>query len=145
MTARSLKTAIALLASTLAFAAATAQPAPVDPLANNAAALAPAGDTASQIAFAYADRNADTVVSWEEYRNRGVRLFARVDTNEDGILQIAELQALAGPSAPTAPFDVKIETFNAALRKYFDMGDKDSNGALTPTEWHDTVRPSKLF
>lgn len=117
----------------------------VDPLAGNASALAPAGDTASQVAFAYADRNADELVSWEEYRNRGILVFSRVDTNSDGMLQIAEIAAFAGTDAPPAPFDIGIATYNAALRKYFDLGDKDGNGALTPAEWRDTVRPSKIF
>jgi hypothetical protein len=117
----------------------------VDPLAENASALAPAGDAASQVAFAYADRNADELVSWEEYRNRGILVFSRVDTNSDGMLQIAEIAAFAGKDAPPAPFDIGIATYNAALRKYFDLGDKDGNGALTPAEWRDTVRPSKIF
>jgi len=125
--------------------AAMASAQPADPLADNASALAPAGNTASQVAFAYADRNADELVSWEEYRNRGVLLFSRVDANSDGILQIAEIAAFAGKDAPPAPFDIQIATYNAALRKYFDLGDKDNNGALTPTEWRDTVRPSKIF
>lgn len=134
---------LALLACGLV--AAADPPAGGDPLANNAAALAPAGDTVSQVAFAYADRDADVLVSWEEYRNRAMRLFGNVDTNGDGILQKAELQALAGPNAPPETADIDLPTFNAALRKMFDAGDKDSNGALTPLEWRDTVRPSKIF
>lgn len=132
-----------------ALLAATAVPATAqlanDPMANNAAGLAPAGDTASQIAFAYADRNEDLAISWEEYRNRAMRLFGHVDANNDSILQIAELQALAGPSAPRPEHDISAGTFNAAMRKLFDTGDKDGDGALTPTEWHDTVRPSRAF
>jgi hypothetical protein len=135
----------ALVLSGLQLAAIPAASQPVDPLANNAAALAAAGDTASQVAFAYADRNADLLVSWEEYRNRALRLFTHVDTNEDGVMQIAELAALAGPSAPAAPFDVSAGTFNAAARKAFDDADKDNNGALTPAEWAKVLRPSKLF
>ena len=125
--------------------AASASAQTIDPLANNASALAPAGDTVSQVAFAYADRNEDELVSWEEYRNRGMRLFGRVDANGDGVLQISELKILAGPDAPTPPFDISIATYNAALRKFFDMGDKNVDGALTPTEWRDTVRPSKIL
>ncbi len=124
---------------------ASAQAPTVDPLANNAAALAPAGDTASQVAFAYADRDEDEVVSWEEYRNRGMRLFGRVDANGDSVLQIAELKALTGPDAPAPTFDIGIGAYNAALRKFFDLGDKNADGALTPTEWRDTVRPSKIL
>lgn len=116
-----------------------------DPMANNAAGLAPAGDTASQVAFAYADRDEDLTVSWEEYRNRSMRLFGHVDANNDGILQIAELQALAGPSAPRPENDIDSGTFNAAMRKLFDSGDTNKDGALTPAEWHDTVRPSRAF
>lgn len=116
-----------------------------DPMANNAAGLAPAGDTASQVAFAYADRDEDLTISWEEYRNRAMRLFGHVDANSDGILQIAELQALAGPSAPKPEHDIDAGTFNAAMRKLFDSGDKNKDGALTPAEWHDTVRPSRAF
>lgn len=116
-----------------------------DPMANNAAGLAPAGDTASQIAFAYADRDEDLTISWEEYRNRSMRLFGHVDANNDSILQIAELQALAGPSAPKPEHDIDSGTFNAAMRKLFDSGDKNRDGALTPAEWHDTVRPSRAF
>jgi hypothetical protein len=96
-----------------------------DPMANNAAGLAPAGDTASQIAFAYADRDEDLTISWEEYRNRSMRLFGHVDANNDSILQIAELQALAGPSAPRPEHDIDSGTFNAAMRKLFDSGDKN--------------------
>jgi hypothetical protein len=55
------------------------------------------------------------------------------------------MAALAGPSAAPPPSDINLATFNAALRKMFDIGDKDGNGALTPTEWHDTIRPSKIF
>lgn len=132
-----------------ALLAATAVPATAqlanDPMANNAAGLAPAGDTASQVAFAYADRNEDLAISWEEYRNRAMRLFGHVDANNDSILQIAELQALAGPSAPKPEHDISAGTFNAAMRKLFDTGDKDGDGALTPAEWHDTVRPSRAF
>lgn len=124
---------------------AAAQPNLVDPMANDAAALAPAGDTASQVAFAYADRDADALVTWEEYRNRGMRLFYHVDTNGDFVMQISELQALGGPDAPKAPYDVNIATFNAALRKQFDAGDTNGDGALTPLEWSAILRPSKLF
>jgi hypothetical protein len=135
----------ALAAMLLASPSFAQSPLANDPMANNAAALAPAGDTASQVAFAYADRNEDLVVSWEEYRNRSMRLFANVDANADGILQVAELQALAGPSAPKPEADISVGTFNAAMRKMFDAGDKNSDGALTTTEWHDTVRPSRAF
>jgi len=134
-----------LFATMLAGLAAMANAQTADPLADNGSALAPAGDTAAQVAFAYSDRNADELVSWEEYRNRGILVFSRVDTNGDGILQVAEIAAFAGKDAPPAPFDIKIATYNAALRKYFDLGDKDNNGALTPAEWRDTVRPSKIF
>ena len=101
--------------SLLLFAVGTAAQT-IDPLANNASALAPAGDTVSQVAFAYADRNEDELVSWEEYRNRGMRLFGRVDANGDGVLQIAELKTLAGPDAPAAPFDLSRAAYYAALR-----------------------------
>lgn len=135
-----------LAAVLLALAApAVAQSLSNDPMANNAAGLAPAGDTASQVAFAYADRDEDLTISWEEYRNRAMRLFGHVDANNDSILQIAELQALAGPSAPAPEHDITSGTFNAAMRKLFDSGDKNSDGALTPAEWHDTVRPSRAF
>jgi hypothetical protein len=145
MSRRVLKCGALALAGLMAMAAAQPPASGADPLADNGRALIPAGDTVSQVAFAYADRNEDALVSFEEYRNRAMRLFGRVDTNGDGTLQIAELQALGGPDAPAAPFDVSIATFNAALRKQFDLGDKDGDGALTPTEWHDVVRPSKLF
>lgn len=125
--------------------AATAQAPAVDPMANDAAVLAPAGDTAQQVAFAYADVNEDAVVSWEEYRNRGMRMFHHVDTSKDDVLQVAELRALAGPDAPAAAYDITAPTFNAAMRKTFDQGDKNLDGALTPAEWRDTVRPSRLF
>ena len=133
---------LALLAGPVAAAAQT--PA-VDPMANDAVVLAPAGDTAQQVAFAYADRNEDAIVSWEEYRNRGMRMFHHVDGNKDDVLQVAELRALAGPDAPAAPYDITAPTFNAAMRKTFDQGDKNLDGALTPAEWRDTVRPSRLF
>jgi len=125
--------------------ATAAQAAVVDPMANNAAVLAPAGDTASQVAFAYADRNEDASVSWEEYRNRAMRLFHNVDVNQDDVMQIGEIAALAGPQAPAAPFDISAPTFNAALRKTFDEGDKNRDGTLTPAEWSQTVRPSRIF
>lgn len=118
---------------------------PVDPLVNNAAALAPAGDTASQIAFAYTDRNEDLLVTWEEYRNRGMRLFGHVDRNGDGVLQVAELQALGDANAQTSQRDIPIGTYNAALRIFFDAGDENRDGALTPEEWQDTRRPSKIL
>ena len=116
----------------------------VDPLASNGIALVPAGDTVSQLAFAYADRDADLYVSWEEYRNRAMRLFANIDTNGDGIMEVSELAAFAGPTAKPAPFDISIATYNAVLRKYFDDADKNKDGALTPAEWHDVVRPSNI-
>lgn len=134
---------VSLLALAALAAGANAQQ--PDAMIADAAALAPAGDTAAQVAFAYADRNADLIVSWEEYRNRALRLFGHLDANDDRILQIAELRILAGPSAPAAPFDVDLATYNAAVRKHFDDGDKNRDGALTPVEWHDVVRPSKLF
>ena len=138
-----MRTCLAIMALVLS-APAAAQLAN-DPMANNAAGLAPAGDTASQVAFAYADRDEDLTISWEEYRNRAMRLFGHVDANNDSILQIAELQALAGPSAPKPEHDIDSGTFNAAMRKLFDTGDKNKDGALTPAEWHDTVRPSRAF
>ena len=136
---------ICLAAMLAAAAAPVAAQLANDPMANNAAGLAPAGDTASQVAFAYADRDEDLTISWEEYRNRAMRLFGHVDANNDGILQIAELQALAGPSAPKPEHDIDAGTFNAAMRKLFDSGDKNGDGALTPAEWHDTIRPSRAF
>jgi hypothetical protein len=120
-------------------------PATIDPLAEDAKALAPAGDTVAQVAFAYADRNEDELVSWEEYRNRAMRLFGRVDTNGDGILEVSELQVLAGPDAPKPARAVDLATYNAALRQAFNDGDKNSDGVLTPAEWSAVVRPSKLF
>lgn len=117
----------------------------VDPLANDAAALKPAGDTASQVAFAYADRNTDVMVSWEEYRNRAMLLFGAVDTNGDGVLEVAELAALGGPNAPKAPSNIDLPTYNAAVHKAFDDADADKDGALTPAEWANVIRPSKLF
>lgn len=117
----------------------------VDPLANDAAALTPAGDTASEVAFAYADRNNDVVVSWEEYRNRAMLLFGNVDTNSDGKLEIVELAVLGGPNAPKAPSDIDLATYNSAVRKAFFDADADKDGALTPAEWANVIRPSKLF
>lgn len=118
---------------------------PVDPLFNDAAALAPAGDTASQIAFAYSDRNEDLIVTWEEYRNRGMRVFGHVDTNADGVLQIAELQAIGGTDSAKHSHEIPIGTYNAALRRFFDAGDANKDGALSPAEWQDTRRPSKIL
>jgi hypothetical protein len=145
-------TQLALAALAMVAAPVSAQPAAgglpaqvIDPLANDAAALKPAGDTASQVAFAYADRNSDVAVSWEEFRNRAMLLFENVDTNGDGVLQIAELAALGGPKAPPAPFDVTLPTYNAAVRKTFDDADANRDGALIPAEWANVVRPSKLF
>jgi hypothetical protein len=132
------------LALMLGGAASAQAPAP-DPMANDAAVLASAGDTASQVAFAYADRNEDAIVSWEEFRNRAMRLFHHVDTNRDDVMQISEIRALSGPDAPAAPFDISAATFNAAVRKTFDDGDKNRDGALTPAEWRGTVRPSRIF
>jgi hypothetical protein len=140
---RSLLAGFAIAA--LGEATASAQTPAVDPMARDAAILAPAGDTAQQVAFAYADRNEDAVVSWEEYRNRGMRMFHHVDANDDDVLQVAEIRQMAGPDAPAAPFDISATVFNAALRKAFDQGDKNDDGALTPAEWRDTVRPSLLF
>jgi hypothetical protein len=133
------------MAALLLPAVAIAQTPPVDPMASDAAILAPAGDTAQQVAFAYADRNEDAVVSWEEYRNRAMRMFHHLDANDDDVLQIAEIREMAGPEAPAAPFDINAGVFNAAMRKAFDQGDKNGDGALTPAEWRDTVRPSRLF
>jgi hypothetical protein len=135
--------ALAMMAAPLAAQGLPAQV--VDPLANDAAALKPAGDTASQVAFAYADRNTDVMVSWEEFRNRAMLLFGSVDTNSDGKLEIAELAALGGPNAPKAPSDIDLATYNAAVRKDFDNADADKDGALTPAEWANVIRPSKLF
>lgn len=145
MSIRPFTRAAVMLALLAGADAAAAQTPAVDPMANDAAILAPAGDTAQQVAFAYADRNEDAIVSWEEYRNRGMRMFHHVDTNKDDVLQVAELRALAGPDAPAAPYDITAPTFNAAMRKTFDQGDKNLDGALTPAEWRDTVRPSRLF
>ena len=72
-------------------------------------------------------------------------LFGNVDTNGDGVLEIAELAALGGPNAPKAPSNIDLPTYNAAVRKAFDDADADKDGALTPAEWANVIRPSKLF
>ena len=107
--------------------------------------LAAAGDAAAQVAFAYADRNADGRVSFEEYRNRSMRLFRNADLNRDGILQIAEQRAMLGPRADPASVteDLSLQDFNAALVVFFRNADTDADGYLSPTEWRGIPRANR--
>ena len=97
-----------------------------------------ADDTRTQVAFAYADRNADGTVSLEEFRNRMMRAFHHSDVDASGHLDTTEYHGLAGPQGERNPLDtthVTPEAVNAELTALFERTDADRNGYLSLAEW----------
>jgi Ca2+-binding EF-hand superfamily protein len=101
-----------------------------------AAAQDPALTKAADAAFTAADFDGDGKVSWEEFRNRVVKVFGHLDHNEDG--------RIAGDEHPPAvdkagkevqPGNVTAESFTAAVAEAFKASDKNGDGALSAEEW----------
>lgn len=101
-----------------------------------AAAQDPALASAADAAFAAADFDGNGKVSWEEFRNRVVKVFGQLDHNEDG--------RIAGDEHPPAvdkagkavqPGNVTAESFTAAVAVAFKASDTDGDGELSAQEW----------
>lgn len=100
------------------------------------AAQDPALAKAADAAFTAADFDGDGKVSWEEFRNRVVKVFGHLDQNSDG--------RIAGDEHPPAvdkagkevqPGNVSAESFTAAVAEAFKASDKDGDGSLSAQEW----------
>lgn len=101
-----------------------------------AAAQDPALASAADAAFHAADFDGNGEVSWEEFRNRVVKVFGQLDHNEDG--------RIAGDEHPPAvdqagkdvqPGNVTAESFTAAVAAAFKASDADGDGQLSAQEW----------
>ena len=95
-------------------------------------------DTKTQVAFAYADRNADGQVSHEEFRNRMMRAFHHADADVSGHLDTTEYHGLGGPHAQGKSLDtthVTPEAVQAELTALFERTDADRTGFLSLAEW----------
>lgn len=96
------------------------------------AALAQVADSA----FSSADFDGDGKVSWEEFRNRLVRVFGHLDHNEDGRIAGDEHPpAVDAAGKAVQPGNVTAEAFAAAVAVTFKAADTDGDGALSPQEW----------
>jgi Ca2+-binding EF-hand superfamily protein len=116
--------------STLALAAATAF---VHALA---AAQDPALAQAADAAFTAADFDGDGKVSWEEFRNRVVKVFGHLDQNGDGRIAGDEHPPAADEAGKEVqPGNVTAESFTASVAEAFKASDKDGDGALSAQEW----------
>lgn len=122
-THRSSLLSVALLATLASFAA------PVH-------AADPALAAAADDAFSAADFDGDGKVTWEEFRNRVVKVFGHFDTNGDGRIAGQE-HPPARDSAGKAvqPGNVSAESFTGAVEEAFRASDKDGDGALSLAEW----------
>lgn len=86
--------------------------------------------------FASADVNGDGRVSWEEYRNRMLQVFHKMDRNHDGQLTARELPAVKDQAArPAKASAVTLDAFNASSEKLFKKTDTNGDGLLSPSEW----------
>lgn len=114
--------AVTAFALVLAPALATAQ----DP------ALAQAADEA----FLAADFDGNGKVSWEEFRNRVVKVFGHLDRNEDGRIAGDEHPPAVGKDGNAVqPGNVTSESFTAAVAAAFKASDRDGDGQLSLQEW----------
>jgi hypothetical protein len=111
-------------------------------LACFAAVAAPAGaadaalESAADDAFKAADFDGDGKVTWEEFRNRVVRVFGHFDANSDGRIAGQEHPpAVDDEGKPAQPGNVSAESFTGAVEEAFKASDKDGDGALSLAEW----------
>jgi len=106
-----------------------------------AAGPAAAADAATPIAdakgaFKAADFNGDGKVSWEEFRNRVVAAFGRLDHNNDGCIVADEHPPAINKKGETVqPGNVTIEEFTASAQAAFKAADKNNDSKLSFTEW----------
>ena len=106
------------------------------PVAAADAALTSAADDA----FKAADFDGDGKVTWEEFRNRVVRVFGHLDANGDGRIAGQEHPAAVDAEGkPAQPGNVSAESFTGAVEEAFKASDKDGDGALSLAEWSGTT------
>lgn len=96
----------------------------------------PALAKAADGAFEAADFDGNGKVSWEEFRNRVVKVFGHLDHNEDGRIAGDEHPPAVGKDGkPVQPGNVTAESFTAAVGEAFKAADKDGDGELSAQEW----------
>jgi len=92
-------------------------------------------------AMTMADRDTDGRISYEEYRNRMVKVFVELDGEGDGVLVDEELAKFAiGPHHELADRDgsgdVSPDEFMGYATILFAVVDTDRDGYLTMEEFH---------
>jgi Ca2+-binding EF-hand superfamily protein len=101
-----------------------------------AAAQDPALAKAADGAFQAADFDGNGKVSWEEFRNRVVKVFGHLDHNEDGRIAGEEHPPAVGKDGKAVqPGNVSAESFTASVAEAFKASDKDGDGELSAQEW----------
>lgn len=94
-----------------------------------------AGDDAKS-AFERTDFNADGKISFEEYRNRSVKVFNDLDANGDGRLTTDEQpSAKDARGQPAVRGTVTVEAFSDSLLDHFEQADANKDGFLSIEEW----------
>ncbi|HJU38310.1 MAG TPA: hypothetical protein VJ724_01965 [Tahibacter sp.] len=95
-----------------------------------------AADDDAKAAFERADFNNDGKISFEEYRNRSVRVFHDLDQNGDGRLTGDEQPpAKDAKGQPSTGGTVSVESFTDALADHFERADANRDGSLDVDEW----------
>lgn len=95
-------------------------------------------------AFERTDFNADGKISFEEYRNRSVRVFNDLDANGDGRLTTDEQPpAKDAKGNPAVRGTVTIEAFSDSLLDHFEAADANKDGYLGIEEWSNVPKPGK--
>ncbi|MFN7552298.1 MAG: EF-hand domain-containing protein [Pseudomonadota bacterium] len=101
-----------------------------------AVAQDPALAKAADAAFQAADFDGNGKVSWEEFRNRVVKVFGHLDHNEDGRIAGDEHPPAVGKDGKEVqPGNVTAESFTSAVGEAFKAADKDGDGELSAQEW----------
>lgn len=92
-------------------------------------------DTAAQL-LERMDRNVDSKISFEEYRNAMIRRFDAIDGDGDGTLVAQEIppEWLAGAQARVPGGKVSRMEFGDSLQPVFDRFDGDHDGQLDAAE-----------
>ena len=104
---------------------------------------AAAGDDAKD-AFERTDFNADGKISFEEYRNRSVKVFDDLDENNDGRLTTDEQPpAKDATGKPVVSGTVTIEAFSDSLLDNFERADANKDGYLSVEEWSNVPKSGK--
>lgn len=93
------------------------------------------GDTRARV-LTRMDRNGDSKISFEEYRNAMLRRFAARDKNNDGVLDGNEFprEWLAGSAEEAAQQKVTLDDFGAELETTFKRFDANGDGELEGAE-----------